>query len=578
MFLPITLEEVKKLGWNNTDIIFVTGDAYIDSSYMGVAVLGKYLLKNGFKVAIIPQPSLNNGDIKRFGEPRLFWGVTAGSVDSMVANYTPLLKRRKSDDYTPGGVNNRRPDRAVIKYVNLIRQNFKNTKPIIIGGIEASLRRIAHYDYWSDSIKRSILFDSKADYLVYGMAELTTLQIAQNLRNNLPINNINGLCYISKEPVENYIHLPSYEDILKDKFKLVDCYLQLYSNNDPLNANGLVQKHGSRYLVHNPPMRYLSEKEIDEIYNLNFENKPHPLYKEKIKAIDTIKDSITTHRGCFGECNFCAIAVHQGTTVISRSEDSILDEVKKIAKSKDFNGYIKDLGGPTANMYKIECTKKLKFGKCKDKKCIADGICRLLKVSHQSQISLIEKVSNIPFVKKVFIASGIRPDLIYNDSSFGNAYLKKLIGEHVSGQLKIAPEHVDEKVLKLMGKPSQKKLLKKFVKDFYEISKKHGKNQFLTYYLIAAHPGCDTRQMKDAKNFMERVLNCSPEQVQIFTPLPLTISSLMYLLEYDPFEKKKIFVEKGLKGKRLQKELFFTKSNSGGKNTRKNKDNPNHVK
>ncbi|UOD35585.1 YgiQ family radical SAM protein [Deferribacteraceae bacterium V6Fe1] len=578
MFLPITPEEVKNLGWSSIDIIFITGDAYIDSSYIGVAVLGKYLLHKGFKVAIIPQPSLDSDEIKKFGQPNLFWGVTAGSVDSMVANYTSLLKKRKTDDYTPGGLNNKRPDRAVIKYVNLIRQHFKNTKPIVIGGIEASLRRIAHYDYWSDSIKRSILFDSKADYLVYGMAELTTLQIAQSLKNNLPINDINGLCYISKEPADNYIRLADYDELLKDKFKLADCYMQLYANNDPLNAVGLMQKYDNRYLIHNPPMRHLTESEIDEIYNLDYENKPHPIYKEKIKAIETISDSITTHRGCYGECNFCAIAVHQGTTIVSRSEDSILNEVKKLSLNTNFKGYIKDLGGPTANMYKVECAKKLKFGKCKDKRCIADGICSSLKISHRSQINLLEKVSKIPSVKKAFIASGIRPDLIYNDSSYGKHYLKRLIGEHVSGQLKIAPEHVDEKVLKLMGKPSQKELLKKFVKDFYEISKQYGKKQFLTYYMIAAHPGCDINQMKDAKDFMEKELHCNPEQVQIFTPLPLTISSLMYFLEYDPFEKKKIFVEKGLKGKRLQKELFSAKFKPRSKNPGKNKQNTRNMK
>ncbi|MCB4205303.1 YgiQ family radical SAM protein [Deferribacterales bacterium Es71-Z0220] len=578
MFLPITSDEVKKLKWDSVDIIFVTGDAYIDSSYIGVALLGKYLLNNGFKVAVIPQPNLDSDEIKRFGEPNLFWGVTAGSVDSMVANYTSLLKKRKSDDYTPGGQNNKRPDRAVIKYVNLIRQHFKNTKPIIIGGIEASLRRIAHYDYWSDSIKRSILFDSKADYLVYGMAELTTLQIAQSLKNNLPINKINGLCYISKEPVDDYIKLADFEDLLKDKHKLTDCYLQLYANNDPLNANGLMQKHDNRYLIHNPPMRHLSEAEIDEIYNLDFENNPHPLYKEKIKAMETIGDSITTHRGCYGECNFCAIAVHQGATIISRSQESILKEVKKISQCRDFKGYIKDLGGPTANMYRVECAKKLKSGKCKDKRCIADGICSSLKISHKSQLNLLEKVSKMSSVKKAFIASGIRPDLIYNDKSYGKLYLNKLIGDHVSGQLKIAPEHTDENVLKLMGKPPQKELLRKFVKDFYEISKKHGKKQFLTYYMIAAHPGCNINQMKDAKNFMEKELHCHPEQVQIFTPLPLTISSLMYFLEYDPFEKKKIFVEKGLKGKSAQKELFSAKFKTRSKNPGKHKHNPRNMK
>jgi uncharacterized radical SAM protein YgiQ len=578
MFLPITIKEVEKLKWDSIDIIFVTGDAYIDSSYIGVAILGKFLLKEGFKVAIIPQPSLDNDDIKKFGEPNLFWGVTSGSVDSMVANYTPLLKRRKSDDYTPGGENTKRPDRAIIKYVNLIRQHFKKTKPIIIGGIEASLRRIVHYDFWSDSIKRSILFDSKADYLVYGMAELTILQIAKSLKNNLPLNNINGLCYISKEPRDGFIELPSYEQIISDNFKLIDSYFKLYENNDPINANGLIQKHGSRYLIHNPPMRHLSEKEIDEIYNLDFENKPHPIYNEKIKAMDTISDSITTHRGCYGECNFCAIAVHQGTTIISRSQKSILEEISKIAKTTSFKGYIKDLGGPTANMYKIECEKKLKYGKCKDKKCIADGICRSMKVSHQEQLTLLKNASSIKEFKKIFIASGIRPDLIYEDKKYGNTYLKEILHNHVSGQLKIAPEHIDDNVLKLMGKPPQKQLLKKFASDFYKISKESGKKQFLTYYMIAAHPGCTFEQMKDAKSFMENDLKSRPEQVQIFTPLPLTISSLMYFLEYDPFTKRKIFVEKSHKGKSKQKDLFSTKFKSRSKYPSKNKKNTNKVK
>lgn len=570
MFLPTTLTEIKKLNWKSIDIIFVTGDAYIDSPYVGVTLLGKFLISKGFKVAVISQPDINSEEIKLFGEPNLFWGVTGGSIDSMVANYTPTMKKRRSDDFTPGGENNKRPDRAVIVYVNLIRKFFKNTKPIIIGGIEASLRRIAHYDYWSNDVRRSILFDSKADYLVYGMAELAIFEIAQKLKNHLSIEDTNGLCYISKDLKDGYIELPSFEEVKSDDKKLVKSYLTLYKNNDPLNAEGLYQKHDTRYLIHNPPMRHLTESEIDEIYNLDFEydSPPHLRGKGEIRALNTILNSVMTHRGCYGECNFCSIALHQGNTIISRSENSIINEIKKIIQSKHFKGYITDMGGPTGNMYKIECLKKLNSGKCKDKMCIADGICKSLHIDHRAQINLLDKVSKIEGVKKVFIASGIRPDMIYEDKKSGGAYLKKLIAYHTSGQMKIAPEHTDDNILKLMGKPPQKELLIKFVKDFYEYSKKAGKKQFLTYYMIAAHPGCDFSQMKKAKEFMEKKLGCIPEQVQIFTPLPLTISSLIYYCEKNVFTGEKIFVEKSISGKNKQKELFTKKSkfHSGGKN------------
>lgn len=557
MFLPITLEEIERLKWDTIDIVFVTGDAYIDSYYNGVALLGKLLLKNGYKVAVISQPDLESDEIKKFGEPNLFWGVTGGSIDSMVANYTALLKKRRSDDLTPGGINNKRPDRAVIKYVNLIRQNFKNTKPIVIGGIEASLRRIVHYDYWSDSIKRSILFDAKADYLIYKMAELSILQFAYNLKNNLLLNDIRGLCYISRERRGDYLELPSYEEIAEDKLELIRSYLMLYENSDPVNAKGLTQKHNDRYLIHNPPSRHLTKNELDETYEMDFENKAHPFYKEKITAVDTIKNSITTHRGCYGECNFCAIAVHQGTTVISRSVDSVIKEAKSRSIAKDFNGIISDLGGPTANMYGFECSKKLKYGKCLDKKCIADGVCNSLKVTHKQQILLFKKIREIENIKKVFVASGIRIDLIYNDRWTGYNYLDELVKHHTSGQLKIAPEHTEDNILRLMGKPSQKELLLKFSNDFFTISKKANKNQFLTYYMIAAHPGCDVDKMKKARDFMKGKLKSNPQQVQIFTPLPLTISSLMYFLEIDPFSNKKIFVEKKLRNKNLQKEMLL---------------------
>ncbi len=327
MFIPTTYKEIKQLGWEKLDVILISGDVYIDCYYDGSALLGKLLMSKGYKVGIISQPDISNSDdITRLGEPSLFWGVSAGCVDSMVANYTALQKKKRSDDLTPGDINNRRPDRAVIKYTNLIRQNFKNTKPIIIGGIEASLRRIAHYDYWTDSIRKSILFDSKADYLIYGMAEKTILEVADNLKHGRELNSIRSLCYVSKNAVDNYLELPSFDEVKNDKLKFIDMFHKFYQNNDPLNAIGLCQKHDTRYLIQNPPNYYLSQKELDDIYGLEFERDVHPFYKKhgKVKALETIQFSINSHRGCYGECNFCAIAVHQGRTIRSRSRKSVI--------------------------------------------------------------------------------------------------------------------------------------------------------------------------------------------------------------------------------------------------------------
>jgi len=559
MFLPINRQDLQKLGWKSLDIIFVTGDCYIDSPYCGVALLGKFLLKNGFKVGIVSQPNLNSlDDISSLGTPNLFWGVTAGAVDSMVANYTPLLKKRRNDDFTPGGLNNKRPDRATIVYANLIKRFDKSKKPIVIGGIEASLRRIAHYDYWDDKIRKSILFDSKADILIYGMAELTILELANRIKKNTDFKDIKGLCYIDRTPVADYINLPSYEEVSADKDKFINMFNIFYENNDPLTAKGLNQKHMDRYLIHNPPQRLLTQKELDEIYELDFEHDIHPQIKKmgKVKALDTIQFSITINRGCYGECNFCAITVHQGATVISRSKESILKEIKNISKLKHFNGIIRDLGGPTANMYEIECTKKLKHGKCKDKRCIFPSVCKSLKVDHSNLKNLMKEVRNLNFIKKAFVASGIRYDMILNDTKNGKSYLEDLIKYHTSGQLKIAPEHIDENVLKLMGKPPLGDL-KRFIQQFYTICKEQNLRYFLTYYFIAAHPGSSTKEMIKLKEYIIKHIKTNPEQVQIFTPLPSTYSSVMYWTEKNPFTGEKIFVEKTLKGKKNQKDIIF---------------------
>jgi len=553
MFIPTTQKEIKSLGWASLDIILVTGDAYIDSPFMGVALIGKVLLDQGYRVGIIGQPDLTSDkDITRLGEPSLFWGITGGCVDSMVANYTALKKKRRSDDHTPGGINNRRPDRAVIAYANLVRQYFKQTRPLVLGGIEASLRRIAHYDFWSDSVRRAILFDARADYLLYGMAHGSILKFAAALKEKRSPADLKGLAFISKEKAG--LELPSYEAVQKSKADYITAFRLFYESNDPLTAQTLCQKHQDRYLIVNPPESCSTTKELDHIHGLGFERDLHPFHQPggRVRALDTIRFSIPTHYGCYGECRFCAIAVHQGRTVCSRSEASILKEAETLSRLPDFKGYILDLGGPTANMYGYECKKKLEKGACKDKRCLFPSPCKTLCPDHSRHMQLIQKIETLPSIKKVFISSGIRYDLIFNDTKTGEAYLEKIVADHVSGQMKIAPEHTAPQVLALMGKQPVEHLLK-FKQQFDRLSKKAGKPQFLTYYLIAAHPGCRLKDMQDLKRFCIENLKTIPEQVQIFTPTPSTWSTLMYYTQTDPFSGKPIFVEKDPKEKEKQK-------------------------
>ena len=561
MFLPTTKNELKKLNWKQLDIILISGDSYIDSPYIGVAIIGNILYQQGFKVGIIAQPDVKSEtDIKRLGEPKLFWGVTGGSVDSMVANYTATKKFRKSDDFTPNGINNRRPDRAVNVYVNLIRRFFKNTSPIVLGGIEASLRRIAHYDFWSNKIKKSILFDSKADILVYGMAEKTIIKLANSLKDKKDFREIRGLSYISKESKDDYLQLPTFDEVLKDKDKFIDMFDIFYKNNDPISAKGLCQKHDSRYLIQNPPQEYLSQKELDAVYDLKYERAQHPYYEKqgKVKALETIKFSITTHQGCYGECNFCAIGVHQGRTIRNRSENSIIQEAKTLTEYKDFKGYINDVGGATANMYGYECSKKLKHGTCEDKRCMYPTMCKAMKIDHTPNILLLQKIRKLDRVKKVFVNSGIRYDSILSDKKSGEKYLKEIVNHHISGQMKIAPEHTEDKVLSLMGKPNKKSLVN-FKKMFDKLNKESGKKQFMTYYLIAGYPSCEQQDMQNLKSFTSNTLKINPEQVQIYTPTPLTYASVMYYTEKNPFTKEKIFIEKDVIKKERQKNTITKK-------------------
>nr|WP_320190069.1 YgiQ family radical SAM protein [uncultured Desulfobacter sp.] len=568
MFLPTTRKELDDRGIDRLDVILVTGDTYIDSPFMGASLIGRVLESKGFTVGIIAQPDTDSArDISRLGEPRLFWGITGGAVDSMVANYTASKKRRKRDDYTPGGENTRRPDRAVIVYTNLVRRFFKPTVPIVLGGIEASLRRIAHYDFWSNKIRRSILFDAKADYLLFGMAHNGIVELARALEAKQkadkkpqdPVAQIAGLGYIAKTP--KGIELPAYEAVIKDKNLYIQSFKTFYDNTDPKLAQPLSQAHADRFLVLNPPAPFSSTQEMDEIHDLNFQRNVHPYYRAlgHVRAMDTIRFSIPTHYGCYGECNFCAITVHQGRTVRWRSKNSIIAEAKKMTRDKDFKGYIFDLGGPTANMYGYECEKKLKKGACAHRRCLFPTPCPSLSPDHGPQMDLLKEIGRLAGIKKVFLNSGIRHDLILMDKQKGQAYLKQVVADHVSGQMKLAPEHCAPGVLALMGKPDMESLVA-FKHRFDRICNTLNKKQYLTYYLIAAHPGCTIKEMNELKDFTRNELHITPEQVQIFTPTPSTFSTLMYYTGMDPFAMVPVSVEKDLRAKEKQKQIITRKA------------------
>ena len=566
MFLPCTPQEMERLGWDAPDVILVSGDGYIDSPYSGVAVIGRVLTAAGFRVAIIAQPRVSSHeDIRRLGQPRLFWGVSSGCVDSMVANYTASGKKRHQDDFTPGSENNARPDRAVIAYCNLIRAAFKPCKPIVIGGIEASLRRIAHYDYWSDTVRRPILFDAKADILVYGMAENTITALARLLRDSKEWRVLRGICYA--QPADSAtlppqaLTLPAFDAVSAPTAEGRAAFLEMFrlfaANQDSHTAKPLVQRVDTRCLVHNPPEPPLSPTELDAVYALPFMLDAHPSHaaKGKIRALDTIRFSITTHRGCYGECNFCAIAMHQGRRVVSRSELSIVEEARRLTRHPKFTGIIQDVGGPTANMYGFECERKVRIGACPDKRCLFPECCRALAPNHAPQLALLKKLRHIPGVRKIFVASGIRTDLVMADAHSGACYIDELAAHHVSGQLKLAPEHSEIKVLEAMGKPGTESLLQ-FKELFDAANKRHGLKQFLPYNFIAAHPDCADDDMRQLKRFAVERLRLAPEQVQIFTPTPCTWSTAMYYTGINPFTHKPVHVTRGLRAKQDQKDLL----------------------
>ncbi len=562
-FLPITVKEMNNYGWDKPDFIIVTGDAYVDHPSFGTAIISRVLENAGYKVCIIPQPR-SEADYKRFGAPRLAFLVNGGNIDSMVAHYTAAKKRRSDDAYTPGGKAGARPDRATIVYTKKLRELFGDI-PIAIGGVEASLRRFAHYDYWDDAVRPSILIDSGADLLMYGMGEKHIVEIANRLNNGEPISSlcdILGTCYAVKTSEFSHIagsrECPSFEAVKENsdngkKQYAISCKIQ-QDEMDSVRGKTLIQKHGNMILVQNPPMPPLNEAEMDAVYSLPFMRDYHPSYENAggIPGIAEVKFSIIHNRGCFGNCNFCALAYHQGRVVTSRSHKSVIEEAKKITQMDDFKGYIHDVGGPTANFRKPACKGQLKKGACADKKCLAPSMCPAVEVDHTDYLKLLRELRALPKVKKVFIRSGIRFDYLIADKN--EEFFKELINHHVSGQLKVAPEHCSNNVLKYMGKPPIE-VYNKFEKRFYELTKSAGKKQYLVPYLMSSHPGSTIKDAIELAVFLKRN-NMHPEQVQDYYPTPGTISTCMFYTGIDPNTMQKVYVPKTAKEKAEQRALL----------------------
>lgn len=593
-FLPITAEEMHEKGWTEADFVLITGDAYVDHPSFGTAIISRVLERHGYKVAILSQPDWKSADdFKRFGRPRLGFLINSGNVDSMVNHYSVFKRRRKTDSYSPGGKAGKRPDRAVIVYSMRAREAYKDV-PVIIGGIEASLRRFAHYDYWDDKVRRSILLDSKADLLVYGMGERAIIEIAEALDSGINVKDISwikGTVYravndshredidVKKYETEWFrdkdtIMLPAFEEISGESGS-IDCnnskksdksieesklsycrsFLLQYQNNDFISGKRLVEKYGkSVYVVQNPPQGPLSSEELDDIYELPYEGTWHPSYDKEggVPAIEEVKFSITANRGCFGGCAFCAITYHQGREVRGRSKDSIVDEAKRLTERKDFKGYIHDIGGPTANFHKAACAKQLKAGVCKHKECLYPEACSQLDLDHKDYFDILRTVRKLDKVKKVFIRSGIRYDYLLDAED--DRFIEELCKYHVSGTLKVAPEHISNRVLAKMRKPSKEVFLN-FSKKYKEINERLGLKQYLIPYFISSHPGSTLQDAVELALFLKNN-GFVPDQVQDFYPTPGTLSTCMYYTEMDPFTGEKVYVPKTLEEKRMQRALL----------------------
>ncbi len=563
-FLPISREDMEKRGWEQVDFTFVIGDAYVDHPSFGPAIISRVLESEGYRVGIIAQPDWRNPEsINVFGEPRLGFLICAGNMDSMVNHYSVSKKRRSKDFFTPGGVMGKRPDHATVVYGNLIRRMYKD-KPVIIGGIEASLRRMAHYDYWDDCMKRSVLLDSQADLISYGMGEKSIVEIADALNSGIPVEDITfikGTVYKTKslENVYDYVTLPSYEDILEDKLNYARSFYIQYCNTDAFSGKCLAEPYGNNmFVVQNPMSKPLTTEEMDKVYALPYMRTYHPCYEKDggIDAIKEVKFSLISNRGCYGGCNFCALTFHQGRIIQSRSHESILEEARLIINDPEFKGYIHDVGGPTANFRKPACKKQLKAGVCTHRQCLFPKPCPNLEVDHSDYLELLRKLRALPKVKKVFIRSGIRFDYIMADPD--DTFFREMCEYHISGQLKVAPEHISDTVLKTLGKP-ENSVYKAFCKKYAAINKKLGKPQYLVPYLMSSHPGSTLKEAIELAEYL-RDNHLSPEQVQDFYPTPSTISTCMYYTGVDPRTMKPVFVEHDPHRKAMQRALIQYKN------------------
>ena len=563
-FLPVNAQEMKERGWDQVDFVYVTGDAYIDHSSFGAAIISRLLESRGFRIGIIPQPDWRKKEsIQVFGEPRLGFLVTAGNMDSMVNHYTVSKKHRHKDSYSPGGKMGLRPDMPTIVYSNLIRQTYKHT-PIILGGIEASLRRLSHYDYWSNRVKRSVLLDSGADLISYGMGEHSIVEIAEALESGIPIEEITyipGTVYKSKtlERAFEPILLPSFEKVQTDKKAYADSFAVQYKNTDPFTGKPLAESYGNRgYVIQNPPAKPLSQQEMDDVYDLPYTGRYHPMYNSQggVPALEEVRFSLTSNRGCFGGCSFCALTFHQGRILQTRSHESIIKEAKHMTEDPAFKGYIHDVGGPTADFRQPSCQKQTTKGVCANRQCLFPKPCPNLTADHSDYISLLKKLRNIPKVKKVFIRSGVRFDYVMADKN--KAFLRELVSHHISGQLRVAPEHVSDKVLYYMGKPSHS-VYESFLKAYEKENQRTGQKQYAVPYFMSSHPGCT---MKEAVKLAEYVrdLGFTPEQVQDFYPTPSTLSTCMYYTGIHPLTGEKVYVPRDPHEKSIQRALMQYKN------------------
>ena len=558
-FLPVCRQDLERQQIQQLDFVYVTGDAYVDHPSFGHAIISRVLQAHGYTVGIIPQPDWRDCEsVKILGKPRLGFLVTAGNMDSMVNHYSVSRKSRKKDAYKPGGEMGKRPAYAEVVYCHLTRRAYKDV-PIIAGGIESSLRRLAHYDYWSDSLKRSVLMDSGANLISYGMGERSIVEIADALNAGMDVSDITfveGTCYRTKrlEDVYDYVMLPDYEELCADKRKYAESFYTQYRNTDPYSSKRLVEPYGTVYVVQNPPSKPLTSQEMDEIYDLPYCRAYHPMYEEAggIPAIDEVKFSLVSNRGCFGGCSFCALTFHQGRIIQARSHGSIIREAKMMTEDKDFKGYIHDVGGPTANFRQPSCEKQKTVGVCRDRQCLFPTPCRNLRVDHRDYVELLRKLRSLPRVKKVFIRSGIRFDYLMADPS--DEFFRELVKYHISGQLKVAPEHVSDRVLDKMGKPHHRVYLE-FTEKYKRINRECGMDQYLVPYLMSSHPGCSMKEAVELACYL-RELGYMPEQVQDFYPTPSTISTCMYYTGLDPRTMEPVYVEKNPHRKALQRALI----------------------